>query len=267
MAGRMTDRGLGKMKLRHQLLIISLFALSIPWAGFQYIQEMQRVMLEGNERELVASAHALALMLADENELFSGADEVSSPSSIYFHDLPSSPTLDGYADEWRDWPVASASLSRSIETPASGSYQAGRYQGNLFLLLNISDSSPAWSTPSQAGDQFQIITSGGDVLNLSPVSPGVVRGQWQSGRVWDGRGIQAASFLARFVGRLSDRAKNATGHVGWDTGIALSGSGFRYRWSVVRGDRARRGVALHICISRTQRAAENFRHRRAQAWR
>jgi len=168
------------MKLRHQLLIISLFALSIPWAGFQYIQEMQRVMLEGNERELVASAHALALMLADENELFSGADEVSSPSSIYFHDLPSSPTLDGYADEWRDWPVASASLSRSIEKPASGSYQAGRYQGNLFLLLNISDSSPAWSTPSQAGDQFQIITSGGDVLNLSPVSPGVVRGQWQS---------------------------------------------------------------------------------------
>ena len=168
------------MKLRHQLLIISLFALSIPWAGFQYVQEMQRVMLEGNERELVASAHALALMLADENELFSGADELSSGSSIYFHDLPSSPTLDGYADEWRDWPVAPGSMNRSIETSSTGSYQAGRYQGNLFLLLNISDPSPVWNTPSRAGDQLQIITSGGDVLNLSPVSPGVVRGQWQS---------------------------------------------------------------------------------------
>jgi two-component system, OmpR family, sensor histidine kinase ChvG len=168
------------MKLRHQLLILSLFALSIPWAGFQYIQEMQRVMLEGNERELVASAHALALMLADENELFSGADELSSPSSIYFHDLPSPPTLDGYADEWRDWPVAPATMSRAIETTSTGSYQAGRYQGNLFLLLKISDSTPTWSTPTRAGDQLQIITSGGDVLNLSPVSPGVVRGQWQS---------------------------------------------------------------------------------------
>ena len=168
------------MKLRHQLLIISLFALSIPWAGCQYIQEMQRVMLEGNERELVASARALALMLADENELFSGADELSSSSSIYFHELPAAPTLDGYADEWREWPVVPASMSRAVETRASGSYQAGRYAGNLFLLLNIADETPVWSTPARAGDQLQIITSGGDVLHLSPVSPGVVRGYWQS---------------------------------------------------------------------------------------
>lgn len=170
------------MKLRHQLLIISLFALSIPWAGCQYIQEMQRVMLEGNERELIASARALALMLADENELFSGADELSSSSSIYFHELPANPTLDGYADEWREWPVVPASMSRSAETQSGGSYQAGRHAGSLYLLLDITDSTPVWNTPTKAGDQLQIITSNGDTISLEPVSPGVVRGFWQNGQ-------------------------------------------------------------------------------------
>ncbi|MEQ8955469.1 MAG: hypothetical protein RL120_15165, partial [Gammaproteobacteria bacterium] len=168
------------MKLRHQLLILSLFALSIPWAGCQYIQEMQRVMLEGNQRELVASAGALALMLADEYEVFSGADELSSSSSIYFHELPAAPTLDGYADDWREWPVVPASMSRSVEAQSTGSYQAGRHAGSLYLLLNITDSTPVWSTPARSGDQLQIITSGGDTLSLSPVSPGVVRGYWQN---------------------------------------------------------------------------------------
>lgn len=167
------------MKLRHQLLIISLFALSIPWAGCQYIQEMQRVMLEGNERELIASARALALMLADENELFSGADELSSSSSIYFHELPAGPSLDGYADEWRGWPVVPASMGRSLEAQSSGNYQAGRHAGSLYLLLDITDSTPVWNTPTRAGDQLQIITSNGDTISLAPVSPGVVRGYWQ----------------------------------------------------------------------------------------
>ncbi len=170
------------MKLRHQLLIISLFALSIPWAGCQYIQEMQRVMLEGNERELVASARALALMLADENRLFSGADELSSNTSIYFHELPAAPTLDGYADEWRNWPVAPAAMSNAPSAESTATYQAGRYAGVLYFFIDITDPASAWSTPVSVGDQLQILSAEDEVLSLSPVSPGVVRGQWQTDR-------------------------------------------------------------------------------------
>lgn len=184
------------MKLRQQLLILSLLILSLPWAGCQYVREMERVMLEGQEREMLASARAVALRLSEEPGLFSGADEKTSDASLYFHNLPSAPDIDGYMDEWRGWilsPVAMKPVgSGSVENPGTQvRTRAGLYRGDFYLHLDISDRSPTFADPGlselQDSDYLEIILGNDDSIFVFASSPGPIvvhrlngLGEWEN---------------------------------------------------------------------------------------
>lgn len=178
------------MKLRNQLLLLSLAILSLPWAGCEYVREMERVMLDGQEREMLASARAVALMLGEQPTLFSGADETTTTDSIYFHNLPSIPQLDGYLDEWRDWPIEPIAM-RPIDPSREPAYaenevvamvRSGFISGSLYLHVDISDPSPAFSDPSidplESGDFLQIVRQNEPPINISVSSPGTIVGRY-----------------------------------------------------------------------------------------
>ncbi|NNF15662.1 MAG: HAMP domain-containing protein [Gammaproteobacteria bacterium] len=93
------------MSLRKQLLLVSLLTLFLPWAGCQYITELETALRQGQQKSLMDSANALASILQERRQLLyrfrsnlsADADPVRD---LYAHPLTTAITIDGYNDEW-----------------------------------------------------------------------------------------------------------------------------------------------------------------------
>jgi two-component system sensor histidine kinase ChvG len=57
------------LSLRVKLALVALVLLVLPWAGLSYVNELERVLLDGQERALVATARAVATALHDRPQL------------------------------------------------------------------------------------------------------------------------------------------------------------------------------------------------------
>ena len=83
------------MRLRRQLLLVSLLGLSLPWAGCQYIREMEDALRQGQSIALLASAQAVANRISNEpallEELQQPAAQVYATDQIYAHPFPHQP--------------------------------------------------------------------------------------------------------------------------------------------------------------------------------
>jgi dedicated sortase system histidine kinase len=55
--------------LRTKLALVALVLLALPWAGYEYVREMERFLLEGQEQALLATARAVATALHDRPKL------------------------------------------------------------------------------------------------------------------------------------------------------------------------------------------------------
>lgn len=83
------------MSLRRKLLLVALAMLALPWAGWQFVRQMEVLLREGQEQTLVASGKALARSLAAINA------ELPPPGeALYVHELDGALQVDGYADDW-----------------------------------------------------------------------------------------------------------------------------------------------------------------------
>lgn len=59
--------------LRAQLVLVALALLALPWVGVVYVNELERVLLEGQERALMGTARAVATALHDRPQLLVAA--------------------------------------------------------------------------------------------------------------------------------------------------------------------------------------------------
>lgn len=64
-----------RISLRAKLALVSLALLALPWAGWLYVGEMERFLLEGQERALLATARAVATALHDRPQLLAAVPE------------------------------------------------------------------------------------------------------------------------------------------------------------------------------------------------
>jgi len=53
------------LNLRTKLALVALVLLALPWTGYEYVREMERFLLEGEEQALLATARAVATALHD----------------------------------------------------------------------------------------------------------------------------------------------------------------------------------------------------------
>src|SRR5262252_9139189 len=53
------------LSLRIKLALVSVLLLALPWAGYSYVREMERFLLDGEEQALLATARAVATALHD----------------------------------------------------------------------------------------------------------------------------------------------------------------------------------------------------------
>jgi dedicated sortase system histidine kinase len=61
--------------LRVKLALVALVLLGLPWAGLSYVNELERVLLAGQERALLATARAVATALHDRPQLLVAVPE------------------------------------------------------------------------------------------------------------------------------------------------------------------------------------------------
>lgn len=83
------------MSLRIKLLLVALVALVLPWAGFQFVKQMEVLLRQGQEQAQLSSAQALAQALI--------ATAPAIPAAGRLLVLPQAPRvllLDGSADDW-----------------------------------------------------------------------------------------------------------------------------------------------------------------------
>jgi two-component system sensor histidine kinase ChvG len=93
------------MSLRTKLLLLSLLTLILPWAGWQYAQQMETTLRRGQEEALLTTAEVLGRVVASEPELLYRDPDLrrkfdTTRGDLFAPLLPTPPLLDGFADEW-----------------------------------------------------------------------------------------------------------------------------------------------------------------------
>lgn len=171
------------MRLRRQLLIVSLFILYLPWAGCQYIREMENVLRDGQIDALKATTQAIATSLQNENLLIRPAKYAQfteGEQQVYFHPLSSPAVVDGFNDDWRAFNVAplhfpasliteptATSKTTPIAIPATKADTAqtsldiytGKLASTLYFFLDVQDTSEDWHNPQKA-----VVASGDHII-------------------------------------------------------------------------------------------------------
>jgi len=105
------------MSLRAKLLLLSLLTLILPWAGWQYAQQMETTLREGQEQALLTTAQVLSRVVASQPEELYRTPELRvrfnpAKGDWYAPLLPTEPLIDGFADEWPEPSRPVAGLDR-----------------------------------------------------------------------------------------------------------------------------------------------------------
>ncbi|MFK8016739.1 MAG: ATP-binding protein [Gammaproteobacteria bacterium] len=192
------------MSLRKQLLIVSLLTLALPWAGCQYIREMESALRVDHETALADGALAVARVLAERWDKNVDDTARSPDTDLYAHPLDAPIALDGYSDDWgtarnglRDY-TASVGKSDSLHVQAVAGEDA-RY---VYLFVNVFDDVVSyldrtrgpvhdyvllrWQTPEGGMRDVLIETAAPGAVQARPRGASrdereaAVRGHWQA---------------------------------------------------------------------------------------
>lgn len=167
-------RLLPSLRLRSKLLLITLILLAIPWAGYEYVREMERFLRTGMENNQLDQARAIATVLHERDELFAPRADLSrqlqSGPTLYARKLEQAVQLDGYTDEWqsllehtREYAAEHVLQSVGRYNPDSLSFRhmMGIWQRHLYVLFIVRDDKVVYRTPNSLqidrSDHLQIV--------------------------------------------------------------------------------------------------------------
>lgn len=142
------------VKLRRQLLLVSLFLLSLPWAGCQYVRQMESALRDGQAKALAATAQAVAARMASEAELIdlpSHPAIYAAPQQVYLHPLRNHAIVDGYDEEWLALDIAANRYTRPEYGASSLSSYSGWYGEDIYLFFVAEDATRDYHNPQQPG--------------------------------------------------------------------------------------------------------------------
>ncbi|BFM16646.1 proteobacterial dedicated sortase system histidine kinase [Maricurvus nonylphenolicus] len=144
------------MRLRRQLILVSLLTLSLPWAGCQYIEEMEGALRQGQVIALSASAQAVADRLGSDKQLMDvitqSAFNADSEPQIYAHPLKAPVILDGYDDDWRYLKLTPQTLTsdQGSQDKLAVSFIAGTRDNKLYVFAQVDDRDIHYHNPAKS---------------------------------------------------------------------------------------------------------------------
>lgn len=146
------------MGLRAQLLLASLVVLLLPWAGCQYVQEMEQVLRENHARAMSDQGNLLAHMVKQTVILPAPGHNTPFYTPMRYQPVE----MDGYDDEWR---THTEELLISKTTPLTAHLRKGLFDGSLHLFLRVHDLERDYHDPGQSfqrSDHVRVVTRSED---------------------------------------------------------------------------------------------------------
>jgi len=132
------------MTLKRQLLLVSLLALMLPWAGCEFIRETESALRAGQQQMLAGTARALANSMAQYAEEYPDRVVNGPPSEqLFVHTLAKQPQIDGYID---DWLLDRASLKSIRGTDGPIRIALASYGRMVYLYVDVSDRKVIYAT-------------------------------------------------------------------------------------------------------------------------
>ncbi|ELR66009.1 Sensor histidine kinase [Photobacterium marinum] len=141
--------------LRVKVILISSFLLLLPWLGYKYILEMEKLLRQGQEQTLIGTTRAVATALNERPNLFSDQasflQSVQKGRDLYAYELQSPITLDGQLNDWTDYDDKMVRYGRDYvqfgrrpydNNSISFRHIVGKYDGYLYAAFEVSDLSP-----------------------------------------------------------------------------------------------------------------------------
>jgi len=140
------------MTLRKQLIIVSLCLLALPWAGCQYVKEMESVLRQNQQQLLQSAAKPIAHIVKNTltEQLTTITTEADfTPATLYSPYRNSPIAIDGYDDEWKRYaPHALAfSDSKKINKKTNSYFKVSTNKKNLLLFFHIEDNNIIYHRP------------------------------------------------------------------------------------------------------------------------
>lgn len=183
------------MTLNKQLFFVSFLLLSLPWAGCQYLQEMDTILRTSQERALTASTEAIATVFSQQPDLLypNGQPNRSDPNTsnisgehrqtaLYFYPLPAAAWIDGYPEEWAEIPTVSFA-NPGAETKLLR-YRTAIYHERLYFFFEVVDHDIVYNNPSRSrindGDRIIISTGTGKSYVFTTAAPGDVTARYNN---------------------------------------------------------------------------------------
>jgi len=141
------------MTLKRQLLLVSLLALLLPWAGCEFIRETESALRSGQQQMLAGTARALAGTIATHADEYPDQIVDSEPAEqLFIHPLSTEPTIDGFFD---DWLISARSLRSIGGRDGQIQFAMASYGRMTYLYVNVPDHSVVYAT-----DQTMILDDG-----------------------------------------------------------------------------------------------------------
>jgi dedicated sortase system histidine kinase len=144
------------MSLRTKLLLLSLLTLILPWAGWQYAQQMETTLRRGQEDALLTTAQVLSRVVASEPELLYRVADLRrdfdpARGDLFAPLLVTRPLLDGFDDEWpqpaRPVPGFDAAAS-SGATASEPKVRLGVHGRSMHLYVEVAKPSVKYEIPA-----------------------------------------------------------------------------------------------------------------------
>ncbi len=132
------------MTLKRQLLLVSLLALMLPWAGCEYIRQTESALRAGQQQWLTGTARALANSVAQYRQEYPDRLTVGRVGEqLFLQPLSAAPELDGFADDW----LLEEGSFRSLRGTDGPVKIALGFQGtDVYLFVDVRDRSIVFST-------------------------------------------------------------------------------------------------------------------------
>lgn len=145
------------MRLSSRFLLVSLVTLLLPWAGCQYLRDVETALRQGQADALAASASAIAagLATADLGPLLSPArfdPQRTEAPDVYAHSVKRRPVIDGFVD---DWGLEPGFLRPLGQGDFRVNYAAARDKGSVYLYLEVVDNDVVYGEPDRS-DQVRL---------------------------------------------------------------------------------------------------------------
>lgn len=173
------------MTLKRQLLLVSLLALMLPWAGCEFIRETETTLRASQQQMLAGLAQATAKSMVQHAEEFppTAAGTAAVDDQLFGHPLEVAPRIDGY---FEDWPLDAATWRELPGAAVSTQLVAGVVNDFVYFFLNVEDKDVVYANAAAAmpsddnpvSDHIKIVSISpqylDETITFIPEAPGVV---------------------------------------------------------------------------------------------